>query len=165
MFHKPSYGSGRPSDNLKSAVTKPNRYEPHLNESLEHFAAHYGSCIYPARSGKPRDKSLVEKAVQLAYQRIYAPLRNQVFSSLAALNEAILPFHNQALFHGKDYSRRSRFEEVERFALRPLPSEKYQLQSYHTAKVHPDCHSTSLRGQALLLSALYACGSICKDGL
>ena len=87
--------------------TKPDRYEPHLNESLEHFAAHYGSCIYPARSGKPRDKSLVEKAVQLAYQRIYAPLRDQVFSSLSALNEAILPLlevHNQALFQGKDYS-------------------------------------------------------------
>lgn len=130
-------------DNLKSAVTKPDRYEPHLNESLEHFAAHYGSCIYPARSGKPRDKSLVEKAVELAYQRIYAPLRDQVFSSLAALNEAILPLlevHNQALFQGKDYSRRSRFEKVERSALKPLPSEKYQLQSYYTAKVHPDCH-------------------------
>lgn len=130
-------------DNMKTAVKKPDRYEPELNESLEHFAAHYGTCIYPARSGKPRDKALVEKAVQLAYERIYAPLRNQVFTSLASLNEAILSLlknHNDALFQGKDYSRRSRFETVERAELKSLPASKYQLQFYYTAKVHPDCH-------------------------
>jgi transposase len=130
-------------DNLKSAVTKADRYEPHLNESLEHFAAHYGTVIYPARSGKPRDKSLVEKSVQLAYERIYAPLRHETFTTLYALNQAITPLleaHNQALFQGKDYSRRSRFESLEKATLHSLPSTKYLPQSYHTAKVHPDCH-------------------------
>lgn len=130
-------------DNMKTAVKRADRYEPELNESLEHFAAHYGTCIYPARSGKPRDKALVENAVQLTYERIYAPLRNQVFSSLSALNETILiqlKQHNDMLFQGKDYSRRSRFEAIERDALLPLPTKKYQLQFFHIAKVHPDCH-------------------------
>ena len=130
-------------DNMKVAVKRTDRYEPELNESLEHFASHYQTCIYPTRSGKPRDKALVEKAVQLAYERIYAPLRNQVFSSLSLLNEAILELlekHNETLFQGKDYSRRSRFEALERAELMPLPSSKYQLQCFHNAKVHPDCH-------------------------
>lgn len=152
-------------DNMKTAVKRADRYEPELNESLEHFAAHYGTCIYPARSGKPRDKALVEKAVQLTYERIYAPLRNQVFSSLSALNETILiqlKQHNDMLFQGKDYSRRSRFEAIERETLLPLPTKKYQLQFSHIAKVHPDCHvllsEDNRSGEPpLLFSAIYAC--------
>ena len=102
---------------MKTAVVKAHRYDPLINESLEHFAAHYQTCIFPTRSGKPKDKALVENAVHLAYERIYAPLRNQTFHSLEALNAAITPLldaHNKALFQGKDYSRRSRFEAIEK---------------------------------------------------
>lgn len=52
-------------DNLKAAVTKTSRYEPLLNETLEDFALHYGTVILPARSYKPQDKALVERAVRL----------------------------------------------------------------------------------------------------
>ena len=45
-------------DNLKSAITKADRYEPHINETLADFASHYGTCIFPARSRKPKDKAL-----------------------------------------------------------------------------------------------------------
>ncbi|MBK8642560.1 MAG: hypothetical protein IPN15_10220 [Saprospiraceae bacterium] len=34
-----------------------------------------------SRVRKPRDKASVENAVKLAYQRIYAPLRDQIFKS------------------------------------------------------------------------------------
>jgi transposase len=131
-------------DNMKTAVVKAHRYDPLINESLEHFAAHYQTCIFPTRSGKPKDKALVENAVHLTYERIYAPLRNQTFYSLEALNAAItllLEAHNQALFQGKDYSRRSRFEAIEKQTLQPLPNTRYQLQFYGMAKVHPDCHA------------------------
>ena len=44
-------------DNLKSAVTKSNKYEPVVNETFADFAQHYGTTILPARSYKPRDKA------------------------------------------------------------------------------------------------------------
>src|SRR5277367_3211829 len=44
-------------DNLKAAVTNPDRYEPGLNRSYLEFADHYGVAILPARPYKPRDKA------------------------------------------------------------------------------------------------------------
>jgi transposase len=118
-------------------VTKVHRYEPDLNETLADFASHYGTCIFAARSRKPRDKALVESAVSILYRRIYAPLRDGVFHSLFQLNEVIsqlLEEHNQMLLQGKDFSRRSRFEEVEKATLESLPSQHYQLRSFSLGK-------------------------------
>jgi transposase len=42
-------------DNLKSAVTKPCRYEPDLNPAYQQLAAHYDTVIVPARPYKPKD--------------------------------------------------------------------------------------------------------------
>ncbi|KXS31876.1 MAG: Integrase [Candidatus Gallionella acididurans] len=44
-------------DNLKSAVTKPCRYEPELNTTYADMAQQYGVAIIPARPYKPRDKA------------------------------------------------------------------------------------------------------------
>ena len=57
-------------DNLKSGVTKACRYEPEINMTYDDFAKHYGTVILPARPRKPRDKALVEGAVNIIYQRI-----------------------------------------------------------------------------------------------
>jgi transposase len=43
-------------DNLKSAVTKTNRYEPKLNENFEAFADHYNMTVLPARAYRPKDR-------------------------------------------------------------------------------------------------------------
>jgi transposase len=69
-------------DNLKSAVTKSSLYEPTLNQTFENFALHYSTTILPARAYKPKDKSLVEGAVKIAYQRIYSVLDKKVFHTL-----------------------------------------------------------------------------------
>lgn len=45
-------------DNFKGAVTKADRYEPTINQTLQDFASHHQTVIYPARSAKPRDKAL-----------------------------------------------------------------------------------------------------------
>ena len=76
-------------DNLKSGVTHADRYEPEINPDFAEFAEYYGTVILPARVREARDKALVENAVKLVYQRIYAPLRNRTFYSLEELNEAI----------------------------------------------------------------------------
>lgn len=74
---------------MRTAVQRASRYEPVFTEAMEYFAEHYGTTAVTARVGIPRDKGSVEKAVDLAYKHIYAPLRNQVFHSLEQLNAAI----------------------------------------------------------------------------
>ena len=111
-------------DNLKSAVTKSDRYEPTLNQAFENFALHYSTTILPARVYKPKDKALVEGAVKIAYQRIYSVLDGKVFHTLESLNEAIkeiVELHNNTKLTGRPYSRRELFEEIERHTLQPLP--------------------------------------------
>ena len=53
------------------------------------MAHHYNCVINPTRSYSPQDKALVENAVQLAYQRIYYPIRAMTFFSLGELNTEI----------------------------------------------------------------------------
>jgi transposase len=130
-------------DNLKSAVTKSSLYEPHLNENFEAFADHYGMVILPARAYKPKDKSLVEGAVKLVYNRIYTTLHDQEFTSLAALNQAIwscLEDYNRTNFDGRDYSRREEFDEVEKQALQPLPPMRYEMRDHSVVTVMKNGH-------------------------
>jgi transposase len=130
------YYGGSPSaivpDNLKSAVTKTNRYEPRLNENFEAFADHYGMSVLPARAYKPKDKALVEGAVKISYSSIYAALPTESPVSLAELNAqiwALLDQKNNAAFKGSSYSRRQRFEEMEKMVLQPLPERRFELRS------------------------------------
>ena len=75
-------------DNLKAAVTNPDRYDPGLNRTYAEMASHYGTAILAARPRRPKDKAKVEVAVQIAQRWILARLRNQRFFSLAELNAA-----------------------------------------------------------------------------
>lgn len=79
-------------DNLKSAVIQADRYEPKINESFLDFAEHYGTVIYPARVRKPKDKALVENAVRIAYQKIFAPLSKKG-KKLIPLNQTPVQRH------------------------------------------------------------------------
>ncbi len=131
-------------DNLKAAVIKADRYEPTLNQALQDFAAHYQTVIYPARARKPKDKALVESAVRILYQRIYAPLRDQPFTSLVSLNQAISPLldaHNTTPMQVHEDSRRLRFEQLEQSQLSPLPAQAYVFRHYCLAKVQPNGHA------------------------
>lgn len=130
-------------DNLKSAVTKSNKYEPHINEQFACFASHYDTSIMPARALKPKDKSLVEGAVHITYTRIHAALRDKEFYGITELNLAIkelLLIYNQTPFQKKQHSRIGLFLEIEKDALKPLPLEKYELRDYKIATVQKNCH-------------------------
>ena len=130
-------------DNLKSAVTKADKYEADLNESFRDFANHYQTAVLPARSLKPRDKALAEKHVSIVYSRIYAPLRNEVFFSLDELNEAIfelLEKHNNSNFQQEKISRKEKFELSEKNKLQPLASDRFEIKYYKLATVMQNCH-------------------------
>lgn len=125
-------------DNLKSAVTKPSRYEAELNEDFASFAEHYGCVVMPARVRKPRDKALVEGAVKLIYRSIYTKLDGREFYDLESLNAAIrvaLELHNNALLTGRNYSRREQYEEIERDCMGLLNPVRFELKQRHTATV------------------------------
>ena len=53
-------------DNLKTGVTKNNRYETVLNRSYQELAEYYDTAIVPARVEHPKDKSLAEGSVKFA---------------------------------------------------------------------------------------------------
>lgn len=126
------------SDNLKSAVTRASKYEANINRSFKDFARHYNCVINPTRTYAPQDKALVENAVHLAYQRIYYPLREMTFFSLAELNREIhrlLEQYNRLLFKRKETSRAELFQTIEREYLKSLPAEPYEIKDYRRAKV------------------------------
>jgi transposase len=130
-------------DNLKSGVTHPCRYEPGVNQSYQEFATHYGVAIIPARPHKPRDKGKVEKAVQEVERQILAPLRQERFTSFAAINDAIakrLTLLNQRVMKTYGLSRQALFEQVDRPALQPLPVHSFHFARWKSAKVSPDYH-------------------------
>ena len=76
------------TDNLKSSVIRYDKYEPNINSSMEGFCAHYGTYCDPARPMSPRDKALVENAMNIVYREVYFPLRDRTFFSLSDLNRA-----------------------------------------------------------------------------
>jgi transposase len=126
------------TDNLKSAVIKSDKYEPTLNEAFRDFVEHYRMVAMPAGPYKPRHKALVEGAVKIIYQVIFTKIREHVFYSLEALNNAIwvlLDIHNNNLLKGRPYSRRQLFEEVERNALQPMATFRYELKNKRVATV------------------------------
>ena len=115
-------------DQLKSAITRPCRYEAGINRTYEELATHYEAVVVPARPGKPKDKAQVESAVLVAQRRILARLRDYTFFTLAALNEAIwalLVDLNDRPMQQLGVSRRTRYEQLDRPALRPLPTSRY----------------------------------------
>ncbi len=131
------------TDNLKSAVTVADRYEPELNKDFKAFALHYNTAILATRSRKPKDKALVENAVKLVYQRICFPLKDQVFFDLHSLNQAInalLQQYNDRLYQQRQISRRQLFEEQEKPLLKPLPDYGFALLSYKQIKVQKNYH-------------------------
>ena len=130
-------------DNLKSAITKADKYEPNVNRALEDFANHYGITVIPARARKPKDKALVENQVKLIYTRVYAKLRNEVFFDLDTLNRGIkekVKGHNQTRMQQKPYSREECFLANEKHLLDPLPTEGFELKYYRQLKVAKNNH-------------------------
>ncbi len=130
-------------DNLRSAVTRSCRYEPDLNATYREMAEHYGTVIIPARVGKPRDKAKGESAVLQVERWALAPLRQRTFFSLPELNQALrvqLEILNRRPFEKLPTSRKVLFETLEKPALKPLPSDRFVLAEWKSAKVNIDYH-------------------------
>jgi transposase len=112
-------------DNMRTAVTRSDRYEPVFTDLCYQLSEHYGTTFSATRPGKPRDKAMVEKAVNLVYKYVYAPLRHRNFTSLSEINHHFriqIDLLNQRRYKGSSFSRKDLFEEQEKALLRDLPS-------------------------------------------
>lgn len=130
-------------DNTKTAVIKPDRYEPDLQDAYRELADHYQTVIIPARVRKPKDKPTAEGSVGFITRRIIADLQNQQFFSLDELNTAIwerMDALNAGPFTKKPGSRLELFTAAEQEALLPLPKLPFVLYKRKSATVAPDFH-------------------------
>ena len=131
------------TDNMKQMVSKSCRYEPVFTDMIQQWALHNNISLLATRVAKPKDKAMVEGSVKLAYQRIYAPLRDQVFFSIEALNAAVseqLALHNNRLMHKKEHSRKQLFDTQEQPLLQSLPGQAFVLKHSVEAKVQKNYH-------------------------
>ena len=120
-------------DNLKSAVTDAEKFDPILNRTYSRFAAHYRLAVKPARPRKPKDKAKVEKGVQNVEYRVLARIRNRTFLSLQELNTELALLReetNNAPFQKIEGTRASWFKDIDRPALRPLPPEDFEFEEW-----------------------------------
>ena len=124
-------------DNLRTGVSRSDRYEPALNPAYARMAEHYGTAIVPARVRRPRDKPVVEGSVRFVANQVAAVLRDRRFVGLAELNEAIfdeVAEINARPFQKREDSRRIVFARDEKPLLRPLPPMRFELADLRKAK-------------------------------
>jgi transposase len=117
-------------DNLRTAVTLSDRYEPVFTEMCYQLSEHYSTTFSATRPASPTDKAMVEKAVDIVYTHVYAPLRKEVSTSLEMLNRRIreqLDRLNLKPYKGSKESRRDLFMRWEQSVLKPLPDQPYQV--------------------------------------
>lgn len=130
-------------DNLKAAVIKAGAF-PTLNRTYLEWARHFNTAIAPSRVRRPQDKSKAEAGVLFVSRWITAPLRRRKFFSLEEINEAIqelLPVLNERKFRRLPGTRHTRFLEMDKPALRILPSKPFEPMTWvHEQKVPPDYH-------------------------
>ena len=130
-------------DNLKSAVTRPDYYEPDLNPTYRDLAEHYGVAIIPARAYRPREKAKAEVGVQVVQRWIVAALRKHKFFSVEEANQAIAELLirlNQRPFRKRDGSRASLFAQLDSPALKPLPVTRFEFGKWKRTRVNLDYH-------------------------
>ena len=130
-------------DNLKSGVTRADNYDPDVNPDYAAMARHYGTAVMPTRGYKPKDKAHVELAVKLAQRWILARLRNFIFYSISELNKEIkklTPLYHDKVMKHLGCSRRELFEKLDKPALMPLPTTRYEYKEFKLLKVSKDYH-------------------------
>ncbi len=130
-------------DNLRTAVTKTDRYEPGFTDLCYQLSEHYGTTFSATRPIKPRDKAMVEKAVNLVYRNVYAPLRRQTFGSIEEIAKAFLiqlDKLNLQPYKGSSFSRRSLFTTYEQPVLRELPTAHLLLKKAVVLTVQRNYH-------------------------
>jgi transposase len=146
-IHALEYYKGIPRiivpDNCKTAVTKPQYYDPVINPAYWELAKHYGVAVIPARVQEPQDKPIVEESVGWLETWLLGWLRKQRFFSFSELNEAIrirLQTLCKQPYQKRPGSRSSIFLEVDLPALKPLPPTRFEIADFKLRTLPDNYH-------------------------
>lgn len=133
-------------DNMKTAVIKARTSDSDavINRTLMEWARHHVTVIIPTGPYEPTHKGLVEGSVLIAKRWIIARLRKYKFFSIGEINSMIIKLLdeiNNRKFKWEPGTRNSKFEELDRPLLIPLPERPFEYaewqskikvdQSYH----------------------------------
>jgi hypothetical protein len=128
-------------DNLKPAVVKADRYDPVFQRTFEEYANYRGFVIDAARSGDPKGKPIVERAVPYVRENFFRG--EEWLGRDHVQREAVRwSLHTAGTrVHGTTRKRPlAVFEESERMALKPFTLPRFDPPTWGEYKVHPDQH-------------------------
>jgi len=128
-------------DNAKCAIIRACYHDPEVQRSYAEAAEGYGFLISPCPPRDPKKKGRVESGVKYV-KNSFVPLRT--FRSLADANGQLRKWvlgEAGNRIHGTTRERPlTRFEEIEKDLLRPLPDVPPELATWTRVKVHGNCH-------------------------
>lgn len=128
-------------DNLKAAIVKASVHDPLIQRSYRDQAEHYGFVVDPNRPRTPRHKGKVERSVGYIKQNF---LPSRVLRDIDDANDQLQQWNHEIAglrVHGTTgWKPLEQFENVERSALKPLPSEKWEPSIWKEATLHSDCY-------------------------
>ena len=126
-------------DNLKSAITKPDRYDPVFNRTFEEYAAFRGFVIDAAPARMPTAKPHVERAVPYVRESFF---RGEKWRDIMHVREEARRWCLSTAglrTHGTTRKKPLEvFEAEEKAALRPFSGERFDTPAWAMCKVHPD---------------------------
>jgi hypothetical protein len=128
---------------MKQYIKKNDKYEFKFSDLADQWALHYNTNLLATRPRKPKDKPSAENNVHISYLRIYAKLRNEVFTNLFDLNQRIMELveqHVRLPFQKQEGTRLERFINIEKPCLKPLPQEPFTVKHITWGKVQMNYH-------------------------
>lgn len=147
-------------DNCKTAVKKHSKDELLLNTAYQDLEDFYGTVILPPPARKPKGKATVEGHVRYLETHLIEKLKENVYTSLDALNEAvqgIIVDINQRKYQKLPGTRLEAYEKYDRPHMKPLPGDKYTTCDYKYVLKVPDNYHLEYDGH--YYSVLYTyCG-------
>ncbi|MFC1421557.1 IS21 family transposase [Streptacidiphilus cavernicola] len=129
-------------DNLRTAVDRPDLYDPQINKSYAELALYYGALADPARASHPKDKPRVERPMPYVRDSFWS---GRQFASLAQMQAEASAWSRETAGRRQcrpldGASPAAVFEAVEAQALLPLPDKPFVLARWSQAQVGPDIH-------------------------
>ncbi len=128
-------------DNLKAAVTLPDRYEPTFQRTFNEYAEHRGFIIDAAVVRHPKGKPHVERQVQYVRDNFFRGEdwieRDHVQGEAQRWCMSTAGLRTHGTTRQKPLEQ---FEALERPALKTFTGERIDTPLWATPKVHPDHH-------------------------
>jgi transposase len=130
-------------DNLKAAVVRAAfgvDRAASLNRSYRELARHYGFKIDPAPIYQPKKKGKVESGVKYVKRNFFAGRTGEDVGDVRAALQRWVDEIANVRTHGTTHRQPIELFAVERDALMALPERRFELVTWHQARVHQDSH-------------------------